>query len=87
MYTIKHTVANGGYKKGANLDPDYPNVADLQSLLYFNLIEFVGHSTGSGDLFRWSFIKLTEAWIMVAMLSILFSQVQLLMIRFRLFGS
>ncbi|MBY7729924.1 hypothetical protein JHW46_06125 [Vibrio splendidus] len=58
MYTIKHTVANGGYKKGANIDPAYPNVADPTiPPTYFNLIEFAGHSTGSGDLFRVEFYQ------------------------------
>ncbi|MEZ8382261.1 hypothetical protein AB6C98_00860 [Vibrio splendidus] len=58
MYTIKHTVANGGYKKGANIDPAYPNVADPTiPPTYFNLIEFAGHNTGSGDLFRVEFYQ------------------------------
>ena len=58
MYTIKHTVRNGGYKKGANLDPDYPNVADPTiPPTYFNLIEFAGHSSGSTDLFRVEFYQ------------------------------
>lgn len=60
MYTIKRTVANGGYKKGANLDPDYPNVADPTiPPTYFNLIEFADNAGfgGGGDLFRVEFYQ------------------------------
>ncbi|CAK1801105.1 Phage tail protein [Vibrio crassostreae] len=60
MYTMKHNVANGGYKKGANLDPNFPNVADPTiPPTYFNLIEFVSNSGfgGRGDLFRVEFYQ------------------------------
>uniref|UniRef100_UPI0026215B5F hypothetical protein n=1 Tax=uncultured Vibrio sp. TaxID=114054 RepID=UPI0026215B5F len=58
MYTIKHTVNHGGYKEGANLDPDYPNVADPTiPPTYFNLIEFVGERYDSNDLFRVEFYQ------------------------------
>lgn len=63
MYTIKHTVANGGYKKDANLDPDYPNVADPTiPPTHFNLIEFEAKGGfGGGDTFRVEFYQTHRA--------------------------
>ncbi|WP_417448427.1 hypothetical protein [Idiomarina abyssalis] len=60
VYSLRHSVANGGYKVGANLDPDYPNVADPTiPPSYFNLIEFVanGGFGGYGDSFRVEFYQ------------------------------
>lgn len=60
VYSLRHSVANGGYKAGANLDPNFPNVADPTiPPSYFNLIEFVaGGGFGSyGDSFRVEFYQ------------------------------
>ncbi|NOH31676.1 hypothetical protein [Vibrio mediterranei] len=59
-YSLKHSVANGGYQIGANLDPDYPNVADPTiPPSYFNLIEFVANPGfgEQGDSFRVEFYQ------------------------------
>ena len=56
VYSIKQNVNNGGYKKGANIDPQYPNCANPLPPTYFNLIEFLGSRFGSGgDSFRVEF--------------------------------
>jgi len=60
IYTIKHVIANGGYKKGANIDPAYPNVADPSiPPTFFNLIEFAASSGfgGSNDMFSVEFYQ------------------------------
>ncbi|WP_192890788.1 hypothetical protein [Vibrio bathopelagicus] len=60
VYSLRHTVANGGYKKGANLDPSHPNVADPTiPTSYFNLIEFVANGGFGkyGNSFRIEFYQ------------------------------
>lgn len=56
VYTIKHIVDHGGYKAGANIDPQFPNCANPLPPTYFNLIEFLGSRFGhSGETFSVEF--------------------------------
>lgn len=57
-YRIKHNVFDGGYEKGANVDPSYPNAKNPQTPTYFNLLEFIVNSSqplGSNDAFKVEF--------------------------------
>ncbi|MER2495616.1 hypothetical protein ABS858_05920 [Vibrio neptunius] len=50
VFAIQHSVKDGGFKAGANIDPAFPNVKDPSlPVSYFNLIEFVA-SDGFGGV-------------------------------------